>query len=48
MRERTHALGGALTAGPRPSGGFRVAARLPSRVPADAGSLGDCAGQEGR
>lgn len=29
MRERTHALGGALTAGPRPSGGFRVAARLP-------------------
>lgn len=32
MRERTHALGGALTAGPRPSGGFRVAARLPARV----------------
>ncbi|MFI1463016.1 sensor histidine kinase [Nocardia carnea] len=31
MRERTHALGGALTAGPKPSGGFRVAARLPSR-----------------
>lgn len=31
MRERAHALGGALTAGPRPSGGFRVAARLPSR-----------------
>lgn len=31
MRERTHALGGALTAGPRPSGGFRVAARLPLR-----------------
>lgn len=29
MRERAHALGGALTAGPRPSGGFRVAARLP-------------------
>jgi signal transduction histidine kinase len=48
MRERTHALGGALTAGPRPSGGFRVAARLPSRVPADTGSLGDSAGQEGR
>ncbi|MFQ6394569.1 histidine kinase [Nocardia sp. KC 131] len=39
MRERAHALGGALTAGPRPSGGFRVAARLPSRVPTqDAGS----------
>ncbi|MBF6473334.1 sensor histidine kinase [Nocardia abscessus] len=33
MRERTHALGGALTAGPRPSGGFRVAARLPTRTP---------------
>ncbi|MFF2086746.1 histidine kinase [Nocardia sp. NPDC058176] len=31
MRERAHALGGALTAGPRPSGGFRVAARLPTR-----------------
>ncbi|MGK8554918.1 histidine kinase [Nocardia gipuzkoensis] len=33
MRERAHALGGALTAGPRPSGGFRVAARLPARAP---------------
>nr|WP_239003990.1 histidine kinase [Nocardia panacis] len=33
MRERTHALGGALTAGPRPSGGFRVAARLPAYEP---------------
>ncbi|MEV0250193.1 histidine kinase [Nocardia sp. NPDC050712] len=32
MRERAHALGGALTAGPRPSGGFRVAARLPLRA----------------
>ncbi|MEV0298106.1 histidine kinase [Nocardia sp. NPDC050710] len=32
MRERAHALGGQLTAGPRPSGGFRVAARLPVRV----------------
>lgn len=31
MRERAHALGGALTAGPRPSGGYRVAARLPVR-----------------
>ncbi|MEU4316782.1 histidine kinase [Nocardia sp. NPDC024068] len=31
MREQTHALGGALTAGPKPSGGYRVAARLPSR-----------------
>lgn len=34
MRERAHALGGALTAGPRPSGGFRVAARLPNKPPA--------------
>ncbi|MBH0781273.1 sensor histidine kinase [Nocardia sp. NEAU-351] len=32
MRERAHALGGQLTAGPRPSGGFRVAARLPNRL----------------
>ncbi|MGW6726216.1 sensor histidine kinase [Nocardia sp. NPDC055029] len=36
MRERAHALGGALTAGPRPSGGFRVAARLPARPAAAA------------
>ncbi|WP_433600833.1 sensor histidine kinase [Nocardia sp. CA-135953] len=32
MRERAHALGGQLIAGPRPSGGFRVVARLPSKV----------------
>jgi signal transduction histidine kinase len=32
MRERASLLGGQLTAGPRPGGGFRVAARLP--VPA--------------
>lgn len=32
MRERVGLLGGRLTAGPRPEGGFRVAARLP--VPA--------------
>ncbi|MEV0357310.1 histidine kinase [Nocardia sp. NPDC050697] len=32
MRERAHELGGALTAGPRPSGGFRVAARLPAQT----------------
>jgi signal transduction histidine kinase len=32
MRERANLLGGRLTAGPRPGGGFRVAARLP--VPA--------------
>ncbi len=29
MRERTEALGGQLTAGPRPRGGFLVTARLP-------------------
>lgn len=46
MRKRIHALGGALTAGPRPSGGYRVAARLPSdtglrRVPAAVGAEGN-------
>ncbi|MDG4865484.1 sensor histidine kinase [Streptomyces sp. T-3] len=34
MRERAGLLGGELTAGPRPEGGFRVAARLP--VPEEA------------
>ena len=37
MRERAQALGGSLTAGPSPDGGFRVHARLPlraERVPA--------------
>ena len=36
MAERAAALGGQLDAGPRPGGGFRVAARLPvrARVPA--------------
>ncbi len=29
MRERVAALGGELTTGPRPGGGFRVQARLP-------------------
>jgi signal transduction histidine kinase len=29
MRERAEALGGRLEAGPRPEGGFRVAAELP-------------------
>jgi signal transduction histidine kinase len=31
MRERVTALGGSLTAGPRPEGGFQVTARLPVR-----------------
>ncbi|MFC9660930.1 sensor histidine kinase [Nocardia sp. NPDC127606] len=48
MRERAHALGGALTAGPRPSGGFRVAARLPARPATSATSArsSDAAGKE--
>ena len=33
MRERVGLLGGRLTAGPRPEGGFRVAARLPLPAP---------------
>jgi signal transduction histidine kinase len=31
MRERVTALGGSLTAGPRPEGGFAVSATLPVR-----------------
>ncbi|MFD8420344.1 sensor histidine kinase [Streptomyces sp. NPDC059466] len=34
MRERVGLLGGRLSAGPRPEGGFRVAARLPLPAPA--------------
>lgn len=34
MRERVGLLGGRLDAGPRPEGGFRVAARLPLPAPA--------------
>jgi signal transduction histidine kinase len=33
MRERATALGGTFEAGPRPSGGFRVAAHLPEPSP---------------
>jgi signal transduction histidine kinase len=36
MRERAALLGGDLSAGPRPGGGFRVAARLPVPAPASA------------
>ncbi|MFD6140251.1 sensor histidine kinase [Promicromonospora sp. NPDC060271] len=34
MAERARALGGSLETGPRPDGGFRVSARLPSGEPA--------------
>ncbi len=34
MRERAGALGGTLTAGARPDGGFRVRAHLPAHLPA--------------
>jgi signal transduction histidine kinase len=34
MRERAALLGGDLSAGPHPGGGFRVAARLPLPAPA--------------
>jgi signal transduction histidine kinase len=36
MRERCGLLGGELTAGPRPCGGFEVKARLPLPPPASA------------
>jgi signal transduction histidine kinase len=39
MRERAAALGGGLTAGPRPGGGFRVRAELPLPEQAPAGDL---------
>jgi signal transduction histidine kinase len=46
MRERATALGGALDAGPRPGGGFRVHARLPLEGPA--GEAESDAAQGGR
>jgi signal transduction histidine kinase len=56
MRQRAAMLGGTVSAGPAPGGGFRVLARLPIRAPADtypgaaaagetwAGSSGEAAG----
>lgn len=38
MRERVTALGGELSAGPRPAGGFRVLARIPLAVSEPAGA----------
>jgi signal transduction histidine kinase len=35
MRERAALLGGELTAGARPGGGFQVRARLPLLLPPD-------------
>jgi signal transduction histidine kinase len=40
MRERVTAYGGSLQAGPRPSGGFAVAVRLPTGQPAGAAGSG--------
>ena len=45
MRERAASVGGAIEAGPRAAGGFRVAARLP--VP-EAGGPGEVAETETR
>ncbi len=48
MTERAHALGGALEAGPRPDGGFRVRARLPlTGGPSPGGSPEDGWGARG-
>jgi signal transduction histidine kinase len=40
MRERAAALGGVFEAGPAPTGGFRVCARLPLASPGVAPTLG--------
>ncbi|MFD7564263.1 sensor histidine kinase [Streptomyces tendae] len=41
MRERAHAVGGDLRAGPRPAGGFEVAVTLPLRSPHQAAAPAD-------
>jgi hypothetical protein len=41
MRERATAVGGRLTAGPRPEGGFLVTADLPFRQRGDAQDAAD-------
>ncbi|WP_280506612.1 sensor histidine kinase [Nocardia farcinica] len=46
MRERAHALGGTVTAGPRPDGGFRVAALLPVAPRETAAATGESAHPE--
>ena len=43
MRERTQALGGTITAGPRAEGGFRVRAFLPAARVAAAAADADAA-----
>ena len=39
MRERVTMLHGDFSAGPRPEGGFRVAARLPVPLPVEDGAV---------
>ncbi|WP_433252157.1 sensor histidine kinase [Actinomadura nitritigenes] len=46
MRERAVAVGGELTAGPGPGGGFRVRARLPLDAPADRPGHDEGAGEQ--
>ncbi|MWA05967.1 sensor histidine kinase [Actinomadura sp. LD22] len=46
MRERAVAVGGELTAGPGPGGGFRVRARLPLDAPADRRAHDEGAGEQ--
>ncbi|HEU5027722.1 MAG TPA: histidine kinase [Spirillospora sp.] len=46
MRERAVAVGGELTAGPGPDGGFRVRARLPLEPPSDRRGHDEGAGEQ--